>query len=124
MTARRSASAYQGMRIKGYSESVVAIGTVTSTATIDLTSGTVQTATLTASTLCTFTMPTVSAGAAFMLFLKQATSTGLGTAAFTSVKWPGGTAPTITPTAGQMDILNFISDGTNWYGSFVQGYTP
>jgi hypothetical protein len=40
------------------------------------------------------------------------------------VKFAGGTAPTITATAGKMDILTFVSDGTNWYGSISQNYTP
>jgi hypothetical protein len=110
--------------ITNYVESVVAIGTVTSTNTIALTSGTVQTATLTASTACTFTMPTATAGKSFVLLLKQAATTGAGTATFTGVKWSGGTAPTITSTAAKMDILSFISDGTNWYGTAVQNFTP
>jgi hypothetical protein len=110
--------------VKNYTESVVAIGTVTSTNTIALTNGTVQTATLTASTACTFTMPTATAGKSFVLLLKQAASTGNGTATFTGVKWGTAGAPTITATAGKMDILTFIADGTNWYGSIAQGYTP
>jgi len=110
--------------VTNYVESVVAIGTVTTTNTIALTSGTVQTATLTASTACTFTMPTATAGKSFVLLLKQAASTGNGTATFTSVKWGTAGAPTITATAGKMDILTFIADGTNWYGSIAQGYTP
>jgi hypothetical protein len=110
--------------VTSYVESVVAIGTVTSSNTIALTNGTVQTATLTASTACTFTMPTATAGKSFVLLLKQAASTGNGTATFTSVKWGTAGAPTITATAGKMDILTFIADGTNWYGSAAQGYTP
>jgi hypothetical protein len=110
--------------ITNYVESVVAIGTVTSSNTIALTNGTVQTATLTASTACTFTMPTATAGKSFVLLLKQAASTGNGTATFTSVKWGTAGAPTITATAGKMDILTFVSDGTNWYGSIAQGFTP
>jgi hypothetical protein len=110
--------------VTNYVESVVAIGTVTSASTLSLTSGTVQTATLTASTACTFTMPTATAGKSFVLLLKQAASTGNGTATFTSVKWSGGTAPTITATAGRMDILSFFADGTNWYGSATQNFTP
>ena len=110
--------------ITNYVESVVAIGTVTSSSTLSLTSGTVQTATLTASTACTFTMPTATAGKSFVLLLKQAASTGNGTATFTGVKWNSVGAPTITATAGKMDILTFVSDGTNWYGSYSQGYTP
>jgi hypothetical protein len=107
-----------------YSETVVAIGTVTTTNTLSLATGTVQTATLTASTACTFTMPTATAGKSFILLLKQAATTGNGTATFTGVKWNSAGAPTITATAGKMDILTFVSDGTNWYGSASQGYTP
>ena len=110
--------------VTNYVESVVAIGTVTSTNTIALTNGTVQTATLTASTACTFTMPTATAGKSFVLLLKQAASTGNGTATFTGVKFGTAGAPTITAAAGKMDILTFIADGTNWYGSIAQGYTP
>lgn len=110
--------------INNYTEGVVAIGTVTSSHTFSLTNGTVQTATLTASTACTFTMPTATAGKSFILLLKQAASTGNGTATFTGVKWGTSGAPTITAAAGKMDILSFIADGTNWYGSIQQGYTP
>ena len=109
--------------VTNYVESVVAIGTVTSAHTLVLTSGTVQTATLTASTACTFTMPTATAGKSFILLLKQAASTGNGTATFTGVKYTA-TAPTVTATAGKMDIFSFVADGTNWYGSVSQGYTP
>lgn len=110
--------------VTDYVESVVSIGTVTSSSTLALTNGTVQTATLTASTACTFTMPTATAGKSFVLLLKQAATTGNGTATFTSVKFDSLGTPTITATAGKMDILTFISDGTNWYGSIAQGYTP
>ncbi len=110
--------------VTNYVETVVAIGTVTTSNTISLTNGTVQTATLTASTACTFTMPTATAGKSFILLLKQAAATGNGSATFTGVKFPASGAPTITTTAGKMDILTFVADGTNWYGSYVQGYTP
>jgi hypothetical protein len=110
--------------ITNYVESVVAIGTVSSSHTLALTNGTVQTATLTASTACTFTMPTASAGKSFVLLLKQAATTGNGSATFTGVKWGTAGAPTITATAGKMDILTFVADGTNWYGSVAAGYTP
>jgi hypothetical protein len=110
--------------VTNYVETVVTIGTVTTSNTISLTSGTVQTATLTASTACTFTMPTATAGKSFILLLKQAAATGNGTATFTGVKYGSAGVPTITATAGKMDILTFVADGTNWYGSYVQGYTP
>ena len=110
--------------VAAYSETVVAIGTVTTTNTLSIAAGTVQTATLTASTACTFTMPTATAGKSFILLLKQAATTGNGTATFTGVKFNSAGAPTITATAGKMDILTFVADGTNWYGSYSQGYTP
>lgn len=110
--------------VTNYVESVVAIGTVSSSHTLALTSGTVQTATLTASTACTFTMPTATAGKSFILLLKQAASTGNGTATFTGVKWSSNGTPTMSATAGKMDIFSFVSDGTNWYGNVTQGYTP
>jgi hypothetical protein len=123
-TQSLSAKTLTNPTVTDYVESVVAIGTVTSSSTLSLTSGTVQTATLTASTACTFTMPTATAGKSFVLLLKQAASTGGGTATFTGVKFGTSGAPTITATAGKMDILTFIADGTNWYGSIAQGYTP
>lgn len=106
--------------VNNYTEGAVAIGSTGTAKTIDLTSGTVQTATLTGN--CTFTMPTATAGKSFTLLL----STGAGsfTAAFTGVKWPTAGAPTITTAASKMDLLTFVSDGTNWYGAYVQGYTP
>ena len=69
-------------------------------------------------------MPTNVAGKSFVLLLKQAASTGGGTAIFTGVMWALAGAPVITAAAGKMDILTFVADGTNWYGSYVQGYTP
>jgi hypothetical protein len=110
--------------VTNYVESVVAIGTVTSAHTLVLTSGTVQTATLTASTACTFTMPTATAGKSFILLLKQAASTGGGTATFTGVKYSAAGTPVVTAAAGKMDIFSFVADGTNWYGNVTQGYTP
>jgi len=107
--------------VTNYVESVVAIGNTGTAQTITLTSGTVQTATLTGN--CTFTMPTATAGKSFILLLRQ-DGTGNRTATFTGVKFNSAGAPTITATAGRMDILSFVSDGTNWYGSISQGYTP
>ncbi len=108
--------------ISGYVESVAALGTVTGTATIVITAGTVVTATLTASTPCTFAMPTSpTAGNSFILRLTQA-ATGMTTATFTGVKWPGGTVPTITATASAEDILSFVYIGTSWYGNAAQAF--
>ena len=110
--------------INGYTEGVLALGTVGASATLSIIDDSVITATLTASTATTFTMPPVGAGKSFLLFLRQAATTGNGTATFTGVKWGTTGAPTVTATAGRMDIFSFLSDGTNWYGSVTQGFTP
>ena len=97
-----------------YKEGVVTANTSTAY-TISLASGTVQILTLTGN--CTFTFPTVLAGASFTILLKQ-DGTGSRTVTWpATVKWPSGTAPTITSTASKLDKYVFTSDGTNWYGS-------
>lgn len=106
--------------ITNYTETLYSANSGTAL-TLDLANGTVQNITLTGS--ATFTMPTATAGKSFIVYLK--TGTGSFTAAFTGVKWSGGTAPTITATASRMDIFSFFADGTNWYGVTAgQNYTP
>jgi len=106
--------------VTNYVESVVAIGNSGTTQTLSLTNGTVQTVTMTGN--CTFTMPTATAGKSFILIAVQ-DGTGSRTATFTSVKWAGGTAPTLTTTATTgRDILTFVADGTNWYGTYAQAF--
>jgi len=106
--------------ITNYTESVVVIGNSGTSQTLSLTNGTVQTVTMTGN--CTFTMPTNTAGKSFILIATQ-DSTGSRTATFTSVKWPSGTAPTLTTTASTgRDILTFVADGTNWYGTYAQAF--
>lgn len=105
--------------VTNYTESTVTIGNSSTAQTIALANGTVQTVTLTGN--CTFTMPTATSGKSFILILS--TGNGSFTSTFTSVKWPANTAPTITTTASRWDILTFVADGTNWYGSYAQGYT-
>jgi hypothetical protein len=107
--------------VTNYVETLQAVGTVGASSTLALTNGTVLTATLTASTPCTFTMPTATAGKSFILILTQASS-GMTTATFTGVKWPGGTAPTITATASAVDIISFVANGSVWYGNAAQAF--
>ncbi len=107
--------------VTNYVETLQAVGTVGASSTLALTNGTVLTATLTASTPCTFTMPTATAGKSFILILTQASS-GMTTATFTGVKWPSGTAPTITATASAVDIISFVANGSVWYGNAAQAF--
>jgi len=104
-----------------YKEGVVTANTGT-TYTINTATGTLQILTLTGN--CTFTFPTATTGESFTLFLRQ-DATGSRTATWpANVRWPGGTAPTITSTALRQDKYVFTADGTNWYGSNAgQSYT-
>jgi hypothetical protein len=64
----------------------------------------------------------LQAGASYTLIVKQ-DATGSRTLAYgTSYKWPGGTAPTLSTAANAIDVLTFISDGTNMYGVAQKGF--
>jgi hypothetical protein len=110
-----------GVFTNGYTEEVNTANTSTAY-TISLAAGSFQVLTLTGN--ATITMPTATAGKSFILLLKQ-DGTGSRTITWSTVKWPAGTAPTITSTASKQDIFSFFADGTNWYGVTVgQNYTP
>ena len=104
-----------GTFTNGYTEEVNTANTSTAY-TISLANGSFQILTLTGN--ATITMPTATAGKSFILLLKQ-DGTGSRTVTWSTVVWPGGTAPTITSTASKQDIYSFFSDGTNWYGVTV-----
>jgi hypothetical protein len=100
--------------ITGYTETTVTANTSTAY-TINIANGTLQILTLTGN--CTYTFPTATAGKSFTLFQLQ-DATGSRTVTWpASVKWPGGTAPTITATASKGDKFVFTADGTYWWGS-------
>nr|AKH46386.1 hypothetical protein [uncultured marine virus] len=63
----------------------------------------------------TFTAPTSPGN--FILKMVQ-DGTGSRTATWpATVKWPAGTAPTLTTAGGGIDIISFYYDGTNYYGN-------
>ncbi len=118
----------------GYSEAGATASQATNTITFNAPSGNTQkfvpsavintvnfTNINTASTQCT---------SATLIFLHGATPYGLTTGTFSvqlagvtkTVKWSGGSAPTLTNTANKTDILNFLTydGGTTWLG-FVGG---
>lgn len=106
--------------VTAYLETAPAIVNSSTTQTISLANGTVLSYTLTGN--CTFTMPTATSGTSFIVKLIQ-DGTGSRTATFTSVKWPGGTAPTITTTATTgTDILSFVCINSVWYGTYAQAF--
>ena len=120
LTQTLTAKTLTNPTVTNYVESVVAIGNSGTSQTLSLTNGTVQTVTMTGN--CTFTMPTATAGKSFILICTQ-DGTGSRTAVFTSVKFPNGTAPTLTTTATTgVDILTFVANGTSWFGTYAQAF--
>ena len=101
--------------VTNYTETLYTANTGTAI-TVSLTNGTVQQLTLTGN--ATITMPTATAGKSFVIMLKQ-DGTGSRSVTWSTVTWPGGTAPTITGTASKQDIYSFFADGTNWYGTTI-----
>ena len=106
--------------VTAYLETAPSITNSSTAVTLSLSSGTVLSYTLTGN--CTFTMPTATSGTSFIVKLIQ-DGTGSRTATFTGVKWPGGTAPTITTTATTgLDILSFVCINSVWYGTAAQAF--
>jgi len=106
--------------LKDVGETASTNATSGAAATIDLENGNVHNVTLTANCTFTFSNPPASGtSGTFTLFLNQ-DATGSRTVTWPgSVKWAGGTAPTLTTTASRTDILVFttIDAGTIWYGA-------
>jgi len=89
--------------------------------TIDWRISNKQKSTLTGNVTYTFTAPSGPAS----LILKILTGAGSFTVTWpAAVKWAGGAAPTITATASKMDLICFYYDGTNYWGTYSQNYTP
>ncbi len=102
-------------------ETLNALGNGSGTRAINLANGNVVSATLTGNTTFTFSGATASTACSFGLYLTQ-DATGNRTVTWpASVKWSGGTAPTLSTSASAVDILVFetINGGTTWYGSLV-----
>lgn len=70
----------------------------------------------------TITPSNMKAGASYTLILKQ-DSTGSRNVTWASTfKWEDGIEPPITLNANAVDVLAFVSDGTNLYGTIIPNY--
>jgi hypothetical protein len=69
----------------------------------------------------TLALSNVSVGQCFMLRLTQ-DGTGSRTVTwFTTIKWAGGAAPTLTTTAAKADLFGFLCTSSGNYDGFVIG---
>ena len=103
--------------IGGTMQSITAT-TAPGTTTLDWGSGNIAKLDLNWDEVCdlNFTAPTKTG--LLTLIVEQNVDFG-GTITWdTTVKWPGGTAPTLTNTANSIDVIQLTYDGTNYYGTF------
>jgi hypothetical protein len=92
-----------------------------STPTVNWNNGQKQRITLTAAATFTFTAPP-GPGNLLLKIIQDATGGRAATWPAT-VKWPAGTAPTLTTDANAVDIVTFYYDGTNYYGVASLNFT-
>lgn len=86
---------------------------------IDLSQGEIIPITLGANiTTLTLTNPLIGS---YILKITQDATGGRTITWPASIKWPGGTAPTLSA-ASKTDIITLIYDGTNYYGSYQLNY--
>jgi hypothetical protein len=89
--------------------------------TIDFGAGNNHKSTMTGACTYTFTAP---AGPASLVLKLVQDATGSRVATWpATVKWSGGTAPTLTTTANAIDIVTFYFDGTNYYGAWIGDFS-
>lgn len=100
----------------------VAPQTLTDGATINWNLALGVAATVTLAGNRTLANPTnMASGYSYSIIVKQ-DATGSRTLAYGSAyKWSGGT-PVLSTTANAVDIITFISDGTNMYGSILKAF--
>jgi hypothetical protein len=93
--------------------------TLTDAATINWDTSLGQVATVTLGGNRIFAAPTNLRVGTYVLHVIQDGGGGR-TITWNSVfKWPNGTPPVLTTTASRRDLLTFVSDGTNLYGTFL-----
>lgn len=107
-----------------YTEKVSQLSIVSSGLTIPLSSGNLFTTNLNSSIsgVTLSDVPSTSGVAMGFSLIFTADGTARSVTWPASVKWPGGTAPTLTSTNAKRDVLSFVStdNGTSWLG-FVGG---
>jgi uncharacterized protein YjbI with pentapeptide repeats len=106
-------------KLRDYSESVSSPTISSGTLTLNLETSNIFTVSLNAAitTLTISNPPASGSGGSFTLIL-TADGTARAVTWPASIKWAGGTAPTITSTSGKVDSFAFFTSdgGTNWQG--------
>lgn len=89
------------------------------TVTFDLSAGNIHQVTLGGNRTLALSSP--STGQVFLLRLVQDAVGSRTVTWFSTIKWVGGSAPTLSTTATAVDVFGFVCTGTNTYDGFVAG---
>lgn len=90
------------------------------TATLDLSTGNVHHITMPAGNI-TIAISNGNAGQCYIVRILQDATGSRTVTWFTTIKWAGGSPPTLTTTASKADTMGFEVTGTNTYDGFVVG---
>lgn len=105
-------------------QSTVATNAASGTNTFNMATGNVQNFTFSgssASDSVTFALSNITTNQIFIISVTQ-NSGGSGTVTwFSTIKWVGGTVPTLTTTASKRDTFGFICTGSGTYDGFIIG---
>jgi hypothetical protein len=106
-------------KIRDYSETVSSPTISAGTLALNLETSNIFAVALNAAitTLTISNPPASGSGGSFTLIL-TADGTARAITWGAAVKWPGGTAPTLTSTLNKIDVFTFVTTnaGTSWYG--------
>jgi hypothetical protein len=72
-------------------------------------------------TAITFTVANVTNNQSFVVAITQGAVVSTIAGWFATIKWVGGTTPTLTATANKRDYFGFVRTGSNTYDGFVIG---
>lgn len=95
-------------------------GTVTTTTTIDWSQSNVFTMTLTSGDTCVVSFSNALSGQVIVVEATNGSSGGTGVITWPTVKWAGGTPPTMTVGTAALDVYTFVYNGSFYVGSYVQ----
>lgn len=69
----------------------------------------------------TIALTGATTGQAFVVRITQDSGGSRTVSWFSTIKWAGGTAPTLTTTANKADTFGFITTGSGTYDGYVVG---
>ena len=91
------------------------------TATLDLSTANRHVITMPAGNI-TIALSNVTVGQMFIIEIIQDSVGSRTVTWFTTIKWPGGSAPTLTTTANKKDSIAFVCTSSGNYDAYPQGF--